>query len=92
VNTFGAYVENTNQNDPVAFWFGIKADILPKPEVFQSGDKPSFLSDVTVTKGRTVSLQPNPVPGESGEYTAVSYVLYGITVQPGKIYISITIT
>lgn len=91
VSTFGAYIENTNPNDPVVFWFGIKADIT-QPEIFQSGDKPTFLSDVAVTKGRTVSLQPTPVPGESGEYTAVSYALYGITVQPGKIYISITIT
>ena len=92
VNTFGQFITNPNLNDPVAFWFGIKADIVPQPEVFQSGDKASFLSDVGVTKGRTVSLQPTPVPGESGEYTAVSYALYGITVQPGKIYISITIT
>jgi hypothetical protein len=46
-----------------------------------------LLSDVSVTSGNTVSLQPTTPPAG---YVAEQYTLYGITLQPGTTYVSIS--
>jgi hypothetical protein len=84
-HTFGGLVENPSLS-PSAFWFCVKNDI-PQPTVFKTGKGAGLMSDVSAAKGNTVSLEPDSKPNG---YSAVSYALYGITVQSGETYISIT--
>ena len=84
-NTFIQSVNNT-AGLPRAFWLGIKSDIN-QPTSFKTGSTSALLSDVAVTTGNSVLLSPDSAPGA---YNAVSYILYGITVQSGIIYMSIT--
>jgi hypothetical protein len=86
VHTFGTSLVNNPSASPAAFWFCVKSDIT-QPTVFKTGASLDLLSNVSVTTGNTVLLQPDSPPGG---YSAVSYALYGITIQPGNIYISIT--
>lgn len=78
-------INNTDSN-PRAFWFGVRTSAT-QPTTFQTGPSSSLLSDTNVTTGNTVSLEPTTAP--SG-YTAESYTLYGITLQPGQTYVRIT--
>jgi hypothetical protein len=84
-NTLIGFINNTS-GLPRGFWFGILSS-ASQPTVFKTGASPSLLSDVAVTTGNTVSLQPSPIP--SG-YSAVPYTLYGITLQNGSTYLSIS--
>ena len=86
VHTFGTSLVNNPSAVPAAFWFCVKTGIT-QPTVFKTGDTAEFMSNVSVTTGNTVLLEPDTPPGG---YSAVSYTLYGITIQPGNIYISIT--
>lgn len=83
--TLIGFINNTS-GLPKGFWFVIRSS-ASQPTVFKSGASPSLLSDVAVTTGNTLSLQPSPIP--SG-YSAVGYTLYGITLQNGSTYLSIS--
>jgi len=78
-------VSNPNAT-PRAFWFALKSTVI-QPTVFKTGASPSLLSDVAVTTGNSVNLAPTSVPAG---YSAVSYTLYGITLQPGTTYVLIS--
>jgi hypothetical protein len=69
-----------------ALWFAVRAG-GSQPTTFRTGASAGLLSDVTVITGNTVNLQPDsPLPG----YVAVTYNLYGITLQNGNTFVSIT--
>lgn len=71
---------------PQAFYFGVRTSAT-QPTTFKTGASASLLSDVAVTTGNTVSLEPDsPYAG----YTAEGYTLYGITLQAGDTYVSIS--
>lgn len=71
---------------PQAFYFGVRTSAT-QPTTFKTGASASLLSDVAVTTGNTVSLEPDsPYSG----YTAEGYTLYGITLQAGDTYVSIS--
>jgi hypothetical protein len=84
-NTINRFIDNTT-GSPKGFWFAIRSNVS-QPTVFKTGSSPSLISDVSVTTGSTVSLAPSPIP--SG-YIPVVYTLYGITLQNGSSYISIS--
>jgi hypothetical protein len=77
--TFGATVNNSEAT-PQAFWFGVRTS-ASQPTTFQTGASSSLLSDVSTTTA-TVTL--------SNTYTSESYSFYGITLQPGNTYVSIS--
>lgn len=77
---------NNAENTPRAFWFGVVSSAT-QPSTFQTGASSALLSDVSVSTGNTVDLEPDtPGPG----YVAVQYRLYGITLQPGDTYVRIS--
>ena len=82
---FAGYVNNS-QSSPQAFWLAVRSS-ASQPTIFQTGASPGLLSGVAATTGYTVALAPDSPP--SG-YTAESYNLYGITLQPGSTYVSIS--
>jgi hypothetical protein len=72
---------------PRGFWFGVRS-AGAQPSLFQvSTSSTGLLGGVEVTKGNSVSLSPDTPP--SG-YTSESYTLYGITLQLGTTYVSIS--
>lgn len=76
---------NNSSSDPQCLWFGLRST-LSQPTSFQTGASSSLLSDVAKTDGN-VNLEPDASP--SG-YSAVAYKLYGVTLQPGNTYVSMT--
>jgi hypothetical protein len=85
VNTFSASVNNTDVN-PRAFWFAVRASVS-QPTTFKTGESIALLSAVSVLDGGTIALQPdNPPAG----YVAENYRIWGITLQPGTTYVSIS--
>ena len=71
---------------PQALWFAVKAT-ASQPTTFKTGASAGLLSDVAAVTGNTVDLQPDsPLSG----YVAVTYNLYGITLQNGSTFVSIT--
>lgn len=78
-------INNTDSN-PRAFWFAVRAS-ASQPTSFKTGASAGLLSDVSVVDGGTVALQPDTPP--SG-YSAENYRLWGITLQPGTTYVSIS--
>jgi hypothetical protein len=70
---------------PQCFWFAVKSSIS-QPTSFQTGSSASLLSDVSVTQD-TVNLEPDSPPAG---YVAEGYNLYGITLQAGTTYVSIS--
>ena len=66
-------------------WFGVRSS-ASQPTNFQTGSSASLLSDVTPTEA-TVDLEPDSSPAG---YSAEEYKLYGITLQPGNTYVSIS--
>jgi hypothetical protein len=85
VKVFAGNVTNS-ESTPRAFWFAIRSS-ASQPTSFKTGPTSSLLSDVSVTSGNTVSLQPTTPPAG---YVAEQYTLYGITLQPGTTYVSIS--
>jgi hypothetical protein len=76
---------NNSDSNPRVFWFGVRSSAT-QPTTFQTGPSSALLSDVSVTSGNTVNLEPDsPISGYSSE----QYTLYGITLQPGNTYVSI---
>jgi hypothetical protein len=85
VKTLATTITNSS-GVPKAFWFAVRTS-ASQPTTFKTGASVSLLSDVGVTTGNTVMLQPDsPLSG----YSAVSYTLYGITLQNGSTYVSIS--
>ena len=82
--TFAGTVTNSS-GGPQAFWFAVRSSAA-QPTSFQIGSSSSLLSDVTITTS-SVGLEPDTPP--SG-YTAETYNLYGITLQSGDTYVSIS--
>ena len=91
VTELGNQVKTLSQtiNNPESLaqcmWFAVRSS-ASQPTSFQTGSSSSLLSDVTPTE-TTVSLEPDsPAAG----YVAEGYNLYGITLQPGNTYVSIS--
>ena len=82
--TFAGTINNSGAV-PKAFWFAVRSAIT-QPTTFETGASAALLSAVSSTSG-TVSLEPDSPPGG---YTAEGYNLYGITLQPGNTYVSIS--
>jgi len=82
--TFAGSVTNS-QGTPQEFWLAVRAS-ASQPTTFQTGASAALLSGVSYVTS-TVALQPDsPLPG----YNAETYNLYGITLQPGSTYVSIS--
>lgn len=77
--TFSGTVNNS-QSTPQAFWFGVRSSAT-QPSTFKTGASSSLLSDVTPTEV-TVNL--------NNTYTDEDYDFYGLTLQPGNTYVSIS--
>ena len=76
---------NNPSASPQALWLAIKST-TSQPTLFRTGSSAALLNDVAYSTS-TVSLEPdNPPVG----YTAVTYNLYGITLQSGNTYVSIS--
>ena len=84
VKVFAGTVNNADAI-PKVFWLGVRT-AASQPTTFKTGASLSLLSDVTPTTG-SVSLSPTPLPGS---YVAENYNLYGIVLQPGNTYVSIS--
>lgn len=69
-----------SESTPQCFWFGVRS-AASQPTTFQTGASQSLLSDVTPTEV-TVNL--------SNTYTDEDYDFYGVTLQPGNTYVSIS--
>lgn len=82
--SISTFINNSDPN-PRAFWFGIRSS-ASQPNTFQTGPSSALLSDVSVTTGNTVSLEPD---SPLQHYLAEQYTLYGITLQPGQTYVRI---
>lgn len=82
--TFSATVNNPSAS-PRVFWFGVRTS-ASQPSSFQTGPSASLLTNTSYTTS-SVNLQPDSVPGG---YTAEAYSLYGIILQPGNTYVSIS--
>ena len=82
--TFAGTVTN-NSGGPQAFWFAVRTSVS-QPTTFKTGASSSLLSDVTPTTS-SVGLEPDTPP--SG-YAAQTYNLYGIRLQAGDTYVSIS--
>ena len=83
-NTFSGIINNSS-GSPQAFWLAVKST-ASQPTSFRIGSSAGLLTDVGYSSN-TVSLEPDSPP--SG-YTAVSYNLYGITLQSGNTYVSVS--
>ena len=83
--TFDGMVNNS-ATVPRAFWFIVRSS-TSQPTTFKTGASASLLSDVVPNTGSTVGLGPDSLP--SG-YVLESYSLYGLTLQPGNTYVSIS--
>ena len=77
--TFSNTVTNS-ESTPQAFFFGVRSSAT-QPTTFQTGASQSLLSDVTPTEV-TVNL--------NNTHTDEDYDFYGITLQPGNTYVSIS--
>jgi hypothetical protein len=84
-SSFAGFVLNS-AGTPQAFWLGVRSS-ASQPSTFKSGDSVSLLTGVAVKTGNSVSLSPTPTP--SG-YSPESYTLYGIILQAGTTYVSIS--
>ena len=92
VNVLGNQSKNIDQfinnpeTVPQAFWLGIRSSAT-QPTIFQTGISAALLSDVVVTTGNILNLQPDTPPAG---YVSEEYKLYGITIQPGSTYVRIS--
>lgn len=85
--TFAAAVNNTDSNAR-AFWFAVRAS-ASQPTTFQTGASAIMLSDYSGLVQATVGLAPDAGVKPAG-YTDETYNLYGIVLQPGSTYVSIS--
>lgn len=77
--TLSTTINNSNAS-PRGFFFGVRASAT-QPTTFQTGSSSSLLSDVTATNA-DVTL--------SNTHTSEAYKFYGITLQPGNTFVSIS--
>jgi hypothetical protein len=84
IKTFSSSVNN-NSTSPRVFWFGVRS-AASQPTIFRTGASSSLLSDVSPTIS-SVELAPDIIP--TG-YLNEQYSLYGIVLQPGSTFISIS--
>jgi hypothetical protein len=84
VRIFAAVVTNPDPI-PKVFWFGVRS-AAAQPSSFKTGASASLLSDVQITES-SVGLSPDTVPLG---YVTENYNLYGIILQPGNTYVSIS--
>ena len=82
--TFGQTI-NVIGNVPKVFWFGVRNSIS-QPTSFKTGASLSLLVDVDYTM-LSINLEPDSPPAG---YIPESYKLYGIILQPGNTYVSIS--
>ena len=83
-NSLSGIINNPSAS-PQALWLAIKST-ASQPTLFRTGSSAGLLTDVVYSTS-TVNLEPdNPPVG----YTAVTYNLYGITLQSGNTYVSIS--
>lgn len=83
--TINQFITNSG-GVPRAFYFAVRASAT-QPSSFKTGASASLLSDVSVTEGNSVNLEPDsPYSG----YNSEEYTLYGITLQAGDTYVSIS--
>ena len=85
-NTLSTRAINNPANVPQAFWFAVRASAA-QPSTFKTGASVGLLSDVAAVNGGTVGLEPISKPAG---YVAENYQLWGITLQPGITYVSIS--
>ena len=76
---------NNPDSVPKCFWFMVRS-AANQPSTFQTGASSSLLSDVGTTN-TTLDLEPDSPPAG---YSAETYNLYGIVLQPGNTYVSIS--
>jgi hypothetical protein len=76
---------NNSDSLPRCFWFAVRSS-ASQPTTFKTGASSSLLSDVTPTV-ETLDLEPDTSPVG---YNTEEYKLYGITLQPGNTYVSIS--
>jgi hypothetical protein len=84
IYVFSSFVANIDAA-PKAFWFGVRSAAI-QPSLFKIGASSTLLSDVDYTGG-SVSLTPDAIPAN---YVGESYNLYGIVLQPGSTFVSIS--
>ena len=82
--TFAQTVNNSD-SVPKCFWFMVRS-AASQPTTFQTGASSSLLSDVSTTTG-TLDLEPDSPPAG---YNSETYNLYGIILQPGNTFVSIS--
>jgi len=84
VKTVSGNITNSS-GVPQGYWFAVRT-AASQPTTFKTGASVSLLSDVATTTS-SVNLEPDsPLSG----YTAEAYTLYGITLQNGTTYVSIS--
>ena len=84
VKTLSGNITNSS-GVPQGYWFAVRT-AASQPTTFKTGASVSLLSDVATTTS-SVNLEPDsPLSG----YTAEAYTLYGITLQNGTTYVSIS--
>jgi hypothetical protein len=84
VYVFASSITNSDAV-PKVFWFGVRSAAI-QPSTFKTGASSTLLSDVAYTSG-SVSLTPDAIPAN---YVAEPYSLYGIVLQPGSTFVSIS--
>ena len=70
------------------FWFAVRT-AASQPTIFKTGNDASLLSAVSVAVTTTVMLEPDSIPTD-GTWSAESYTIYGINLQAGNTYVSIS--
>ena len=84
VKTLSGNITNSS-GVPQGYWFAVRT-AASQPTTFKTGASVSLLSDVATTTS-SVNLEPDsPLSG----YTAEAYTLYGITLQNGTTFVSIS--
>jgi len=82
--SLGATITNSAAS-PQGFWFGVRS-AASQPTSFSTGSGPGLLVEVTPVTAN-VALEPDPLPAG---YNSEVFNLYGITLQPGDTYVSIS--
>lgn len=83
--SYSNFVNNTD-SVPKALWFCVRQSIS-QPTKFEAGPSAALISIVSATLGYIVDLHPDTLPAG---YLPETYVLYGITLQPGQTYVRIS--
>lgn len=85
--TFAGTINNTEATAR-AFWFAVRASASP-PTTFKTGASVGLIGDYEGVVTATVGLAPDAGVKPEG-YTDETYNLYGLVLQPGNTYVSIS--